>query len=115
MEETRDIGTTMADDRPPLSMHFIPFSISWKLCITWTTSFLCFLPVLTNQPNNLRGTSLSTALFRNNDVGAVLFQLGSAGLIVAVFPLFIDALFDIHDSFKHQSKSKSTQEAIHET
>ena len=100
-----------------LTMQIIPLSISWKLCITWTTSFLCFLPLLTNQPNNLRGTSLSSALYLNTstNVGSVLFQLGSAGLIVGVFPLFIDALFDIYDSFKNQFKSKSTQEAIHET
>ena len=100
------------------TMRFVPLSISWKLCITWTTSFLCFLPLLTNHPNNLRGTPLSIALNLDaHDDGSIfsLFHLGSAGLIVAVFPLFIDALFDIYDSFKHQFKSKKTQEAIHET
>ena len=101
------------------TMQLVPLSISWKLCITWTTSFLCFLPLLTNQPNNLRGTSLTVALNLNSDdkVSSLfsLFHLGSAGLIVAVFPLFIDALFDMYDSFKNQFKSKSTQEAIHET
>lgn len=76
---------------------------------------MCFLPLLTNQPNNLRGTSLSNALYQNSSVGSVLFQLGSAGLIVGVFPLFIDVLFDIYDSFKNQFKSKSTQKAILET